>query len=349
MVVSMLSFYASRRVLITGAAGTVGQQAVRELLRLGAAEIRCLDNNEEQVFLMDVAYASEPRYRSYVCDVKDKQHLTTLMDGVSLVIHAAALKHVPSCERSPQAAVSTNILGVQNVIDAAVSAGVDKVVFTSSDKAVNPTNVMGTTKLMGERLTTAANIVRGERRGPVFISTRFGNVAGSSGSVIPVFMAQIKNGRPITLTHPNMTRFMMNLDASVRLVLESLAIGKGAEVFITKMPVIRIETLARRMIALYAPRFGRDPNDVEVQIIGARPGEKLYEELMTEEELARAVEMDDLFVVLPAQKGLYDSRIYEKYSGYPRPTRAYVSQVEPEASDDVTDKIIEEALSGLEI
>jgi len=221
------------------------------------------------------------------------------MKHLNIVFHAAAFKHVIFCERSPFEAVQTNILGVQNVIIAATENQVERVIFTSSDKAVNPSSVMGTSKLMGERLMTAANSnYRGE--GTSFASTRFGNVLGSRGSVIPIFREQIRQGGPVTLTDPLMTRFIMSIKEAVRLVIESAYLALGGEVFITKMPVIRIEDLAAVMIQELAPIFGQSPSDIRIEIIGKKPGEKMYEELMNEEETRRALELKRYFVVQPA-------------------------------------------------
>jgi len=180
----------------------------------------------------------------------------------------------------------------------------EKVIFTSSDKAVNPTNVMGTSKLMGERLMTAANSNQHDD-GPIFTSTRFGNVLGSSGSVVPIFHKQIAKGGPVTLTQADMTRFVMSIGQAVRLVVDSANLAQGGDVFITKMPVIRIKDLADIMIAALAPVYGHRPEAIEITEIGVKPGEKLYEELMNHEEMRRAVELPRYFSILPAFRGLY--------------------------------------------
>lgn len=337
----MADFFSGTRILVTGASGSVGSALVETLLRRGVREVRCVDINEEQMFLMDMVYADEPKYQSFVCDVRDEHLLPRLMENVDYVIHAAALKHVPSCERTPETAINTNILGVQNVIRSASNAGVKKVLFTSSDKAVNPTNVMGTTKLMGERLITAANLLGG---GTAFFSTRFGNVTGSRGSVMPVFRSQIEKGGPLTLTHKDMSRFMMTVEESVNLILESLIVGIGGEIFITKMPVFRIEDLAKCMISELAPTYGHDVSAIKVKEIGVRAGEKLYEELMTQEEQVRAFEMEDLFVVLPAHRNMYESDLYDKYQELPRPDRAYVSNEEETAENTVLMDLVHSSL-----
>lgn len=341
----MQDFFRGKRILVTGGCGSVGSALVAALLQFEVEEVRCLDSNEEQMFLMDVDYAGEPRYRGFVGDISDMELLPSLMSSVDYVIQAAALKHVPSCERAPTSAINTNILGVQNVIAAARSGGVRKVLFTSSDKAVNPTNVMGTTKLMGERLITAANLMNMKDRDTAFFSTRFGNVAGSRGSVIPVFERQIAQGKPITLTDPRMTRFMMTLAESVQLILQSLVAGRGGEVFITKMKVVRIEDLANAMISRFAHLHGKTPEDMKIDVIGIRAGEKLYEELMTSEEQDRARELKDMFVVLPAQKSMYRSSLYDPYDSYPKPNRPYVSEVEEVMTGSELDGFLDRAYS----
>lgn len=332
-----MQFIEGKRVLVTGACGTVGTALIDRLLsenRYRPAEIIGLDNNESALFFLDQRHLDELRARFVLADVRDRDKLIRVMRGVDLVFHTAALKHVVLCERSPFEAVQTNIHGVQNVIYAATENKVGKVIFTSSDKAVNPTNVMGTSKLMGERLMTAANSNhRGS--GPVFASTRFGNVMGSSGSVIPIFHKQISKSGPVTLTDPDMTRFVMSIQDAVRLIIDSADIAQGGEVFITKMPVLRIRDLAEVMIEQLAPVYGHDPRSVEIQIIGTKPGEKLYEELMSQEETRRAVELSRYFAVLPAFRGLYRDIDY----GYPDVlsrdvTNPYVSSSEPVLSPE---------------
>lgn len=232
------------------------------------------------------------------------------MQDIDIVFHAAALKHVILCERSPYEAVQTNIIGCENIIHAAEANNVEKVIFTSSDKAVNPTNVMGTSKLMGERLMTAAN-GSSKKSTTIFASTRFGNVLGSNGSVIPIFKQQIKNGGPISLTDPEMTRFVMTVEESVRLVIDSAKQAQGGEVFITKMPVLNISDMAKVMIELLAKQYGHNPESIKIDIIGSKPGEKLYEELMSDEETRRAVELQQYFSVLPAFRGFHKNIEYK--------------------------------------
>lgn len=324
-------YLAGKRVLVTGACGTMGSELVRQLLENGQqpTEVIALDNNESELFFMEQRFISDSRASFFLADVRDRDKLCRKMHGIDVVFHAAAFKHVVLCERSPFEAVQTNIVGVQNIIYAACENSVEKVIFTSSDKAVNPTNVMGTSKLMGEKLMTAANSNLHDK-GAIFLSTRFGNVLGSRGSVIPIFHEQIKKGGPVTLTDPGMTRFIMSIREAVRLVIDSAGLAQGGEVFITKMPVIRIKDLAEVMIQEVAPTYGYKPSSIEIIHTGTKPGEKMYEELMSLEEMRRAVELTQYFAVLPAFRGIYRNIDYR----YPevianKVAKPYISSDEP--------------------
>lgn len=295
----MKDFWQGRRVMITGVSGTVGRELFSHLETMGVAEIVGIDNNENEIFFLEQAHLGKKNFKFYLTDICDRETLKHHMRGCDTVLHAAAHKHVGLCEHSPRSAVNTNILGVQNIIDVATSVGVKRVLFTSSDKAVNPTNVMGTSKLMGERLMTAANLCR-EEGGPVFGVTRFGNVLGSRGSVIPVFRNQIAKGGPIIVRHQDMTRFIMTLSEAVDLVLETATLFNGGEVFITKMPVMRVMDLAEIMIEELAPLHGYKPRDIEIRVTKPLPGEKMYEELMNDEEVRHSLEGEQFFIVTPA-------------------------------------------------
>ncbi len=318
----MKSFLKNKRVFITGACGTIGKELVQQILKEHEPdELIGVDNNESELFFMEQSFNNYKNVHFFLTDVRDKEKLSRKMKGVDIVFHTAALKHVELCEKSPFDAVQTNIHGVQNIIRAAGENRIKKVIFTSSDKAVNPTNVMGTSKLMGERLMTAANSnFIGD--GPIFSSTRFGNVIGSRGSVFSVFKQQIQRGGPITLTDPNMTRFIMSIQQAVQLVVNSAELACGGEVFITKMPVINIKDLAEVMIQKLAPVYGYEEQNIELNIIGVKPGEKLYEELINSEETRRAWEIDNYFVVLPAFKNIYRKIMYH----YPNMIRESVSR-----------------------
>jgi len=303
--------FKQKRILVTGVCGTVGRELIRQLLEeQKVEELIGLDNSESELFFLEQQFSKNTRASFFLADVRDRDRLNDKMKGIDWVFHTAAFKHVRQCERSPFEAVQTNILGVQNIIYAAIENNVERVIFTSSDKAVNPTNVMGTSKLMGERLITAANSGRQEE-GPLFASTRFGNVLGSRGSVIPLFHEQIRRGGPVTLTDPEMTRFIMSIEQAVRLVIDSGIICRGGEVFVTKMPAIRIQDLAEVMIEQLAEAYGHQAKDIEIQIIGHQPGEKLYEELLNHEETRRSWELERYFVVLPAFREIYRDIVFQ--------------------------------------
>jgi len=230
--------------------------------------------------------------------------IKTAMEDIDIVFHAAALKHVPLCEYNPFEAVMTNTIGTQNVIKAALSRNVEKVVVISTDKATNPINTMGATKLLAEKLAIAINSRTGK-----FSCVRFGNVMGSNGSAIHLFKNQIKNRKPVTITEPAMTRFIMSIRQAISLVLKTSEEMNGGEIFILKMPVFNLRDFVDVVVEEVAPKYNINPTDVKIKKIGARPGEKLYESLMTEEEAENALETDKMFIVLPHKLlGIYINR-----------------------------------------
>ncbi len=322
---------AGKSVLVTGACGTVGSELLRQLLCAsppGVRRVVAIDNNESELFFLRERYRDDPRFECYLADVRQYESLERQFRDICVVFHAAALKHVILCEEAPDQAVLTNIIGTQNVIAAAVHAGCERVILTSSDKAVNPTNVMGTSKLIGEKLFTAAATTYKNSR-TVFASTRFGNVLGSNGSVVQVFRRQIAARQPLTITDEAMTRFVMGVDDAVTLVLDSASLATGGEVFITKMSVVRIIDLAQAMIdesQAQQPDLRLPP----MRIIGVKPGEKLYEELMNSEETRRAIELENYFVVRPPFVAMTATSDKSEYGPVicARVTRPYVSDGE---------------------
>lgn len=292
-------FFEDKSIVVTGGAGSVGKALVEKLLTLPIKKVRVIDNNESELFDMEQQYANNEKVDIMHVDICDEIELNRAFCGMDMCVHAAALKHVPSCEKSPFGAVKVNIFGIQNVIIAAQKANLEKVLFTSSDKAVSPPNVMGASKLMGERLFTAANFMPTSVGSKTeFFSTRFGNVAASRGSVMPLFEKQISQGGPVTVTDERMTRFIMSLDESAELLIESMVHATPGDIFITKMPVLRIMDLAEVMIEELAPKYGHKPEDIEIKITGSRPGEKLWEELSSDEESRRIME-GDRYLCLP--------------------------------------------------
>jgi len=335
----MKDFYKGKKILLTGAAGTVGREIVSQLVSFEPDELRLMDNNESEMFFLMEAYKNRNVF-CFLGDIRDRDKLEKLSKDIDIIIHSAAFKHVYLSEYNPFDVVQTNIIGVENVIRSATACNVKQLLFTSSDKAVNPTNVMGTSKLMGERLITAANAMHQDGN-TIFSSTRFGNVLGSRGSVVPLFMKQIKSGGPVTITDKRMTRFVMTIKEAARLVLQSVMISKGGEVFVTKMPVVRIPDLAEVMIKLLAPKYGYTPEDINTVEIGMKAGEKLYEELMADQEVHRSLELKDMFVVTPAFKSLFQSITYE----YPNTVstkieKPYISENENHLNKDEIEKYL---------
>ena len=286
--------FKEKSILVTGGTGSVGSELVRKVLKYDPEVIRVFDNDENGLFNLEHELQGYSNLRFLVGDVRDKERLKMAVENIDFVFHAAALKHVPLCEYNPFEAVATNVIGTQNLIDVVTEA--EKLITISTDKAVNPVNVMGATKLLAERLTTSAH---GYRRKTVFSCVRFGNVLGSNGSVIPLFRKQIKKGGPVTVTEPNMTRFVMSISRAADLVLEATKMAQGGEIFIFKMPSVRINDIAEVAIEEMAPEYGYNPKDIEINVVGKRAGEKFHEELMTEEEAMYAIETDEMFTSLP--------------------------------------------------
>jgi FlaA1/EpsC-like NDP-sugar epimerase len=337
----MRDFFKDKIVLVTGATGTVGRELVKQLSSFEPGELRLMDNNESEMFFQMEKY-NQKNVFCFLGDIRDKEKLEKLSKNTDIIFHSAAFKHVYITEYNPFDVVQTNIIGVENIIRAATSCNVKQLLFTSSDKAVNPTNVMGASKLMGEKLITAANAVKKDSK-TIFSSTRFGNVLGSRGSVVPLFIKQIINGGPVTITDKRMTRFVMTIQNAARLVLKSVLLAKGGEVFITKMPVVRIPDLAEVMIKLLAPKYGYKVSDIKIVEIGAKPGEKLFEELMSDDEVPRSLELKDMFVVTPALKSIYQSIKYEYPDTVSSETRkSYISENEKPLTKDELEQYLKE-------
>lgn len=296
---SLEKLFRDKSILVTGGTGSIGSELVRRLLHYAPAVVRVFSNDENaQVELEHELKDCASRLRFLVGDIRDKERLKRATENIEIVFHTAALKHVPLCEYNPFEAIKTNVIGTQNLLEVAVDENVEKVITVSTDKAVNPANVMGATKLLAERLTIAANYYRGVRK-VVFSCVRFGNVLASRGSVVQLFEKQIQNGGPVTITDHHMVRFVMSLDKAVNLVLKAAQLARGEEIFIFKMPALQIKQLAEVMIEKLGPKYGYKPEDIETTLIGKRKGEKLYEELMTEEEACNVYETEDMLLVLP--------------------------------------------------
>ncbi|MBM4127951.1 MAG: NAD-dependent epimerase/dehydratase family protein [Nitrospira sp.] len=276
-------------LLITGGAGSFGNAVLNRFLQSALAEIRVFSRDEKKQDDLRKRYA-HPKLKFYIGDVRDPRSVQQAMRGVDYVFHAAALKQVPSCEFHPMQAVHTNVLGTENVLEAAIAAGVKRVVCLSTDKAVYPINAMGISKAMMEKVMVAASRNL-EGTGTVICGTRYGNVMASRGSVIPLFVEQVFGGKPITITDPSMTRFMMTLADAVDLVLYAFEHGSNGDIFVQKAPAATVEVLAKAILELM------NKPDHPVHVMGTRHGEKLYEALLSREEMATAQDMGDYYRV----------------------------------------------------
>ena len=294
--------FTDKILLITGGTGSFGNAVLRRFLDSDVREIRIFSRDEKKQDDMRKAYNS-PKLKFYIGDVRDYQSIVTAMRGVDFVYHAAALKQVPSCEFHPMEAVKTNIIGTENTLEAAINCGVKRVVCLSTDKAVYPINAMGISKAMMEKVIVAKSRSSDET---IITATRYGNVMASRGSVIPLFIKQIRAGQPITITDAAMTRFMMTRDDAVDLVLYAFEHGRPGEIFVQKAPAATIETLAQALTSLLGMP------DHPINIIGTRHGEKLYEALLSREEMVAAQDLGDYYRIPPDLRDLNYGKYVEQ-------------------------------------
>ena len=282
-----MSIFKDKILLITGGTGSLGNAVLRRFLNSDIKEIRIFSRDEKKQDDMR-HQLQNPKVRFYIGNVRDRQSVDGAMTGVDYVFAAAALKQVPSCEFFPLQAVQTNVIGTDNVLESAIAHGVKNVVVLSTDKAAYPINAMGISKAMMEKVAIAKGRALGNDAGTTICCTRYGNVMASRGSVIPLWVDQIKTDKPITITDPKMTRFMMTLDDAVDLVMYAFEHGHNGDLFVQKAPAATLEVLALALKELYHA-------DTEVKTIGTRHGEKLYETLVTREEMAKAIDMGDYY------------------------------------------------------
>ena len=318
----MRSAYTGKKVLVTGGTGSIGRQLTVQLLESGAEVVRVLSNDENGLFDMQLQFEDD-RIRYLLGDVRDHERMKTAAKDIDFVFHAAALKHVPIGEYNPFEVVMTNVIGTKSVIDASLENNVQGFLLISTDKAVNPVSTLGASKLLCEKLVVDAAAYIGPRR-TKFNCVRFGNVLQTRGSVTEVFTRQVARGGPVTLTDPEMTRFALDQKTAVARVLKASESTEGGEILVIKMRSLRIKDLAEVIIEEFAPLHGFKPSSIPMQVGGARPGEKVHEELMTDSEAANCVETDEFYVILP--------RTYERdtYRGLKRmAVRPYTSKDGP--------------------
>jgi len=317
--------FKNKKILVTGGTGCIGSEIVKNLLKYNPKVVRIFSNDEDNTFRLSQELINKGNKRFLIGDIRDKERLLRAMEDIDIVYHAAALKHVPLCEYNPFEAIKTNVLGTQNVIEAAIENDAEKVINISTDKAVNPINTMGATKLLAEKLIIDANFYKGKRK-TIFSSVRFGNVLFSRGSVLPLFEEQIKNKKMITITDSEMTRFMMSIENTIELVFKATFMAKGGEIFILKMPIVKIGDLADAAIKDYAEKYNFKPSEIKKKFIGSRPGEKKFEELMTKNEAENAIETKDILIVLPHKEFGINLKPSDYKNSKPSKLKSYTSQ-----------------------
>ena len=324
--------FENKKILITGGTGSLGTALTKRLLNLNVDTVRIYSRNESKQILMESEILDD-RIRYLIGDVRDLPRLEKALEGIDIVFHAAALKHVPVIEYNPFEAIKTNVLGTQNLIDACLKENVETVVGIGTDKAVSPLNTYGATKLLMEKLlTTAQNYLDIDKYRTKFLAVRYGNVLGSSGSVLPKFVSQIKKKQKITITDPNMTRFSLTMDEALDFILKSTSIGKGTEVFVPKLKAYSVDVLKKSLFELL--------ENTGEQIISLRPGEKMHETLLNSDEIRYAWELDDKYVLFNSAK--QEDEIENSYPKIKKLeiSNAYSSNTVEKLTKDELNKII---------
>lgn len=335
---SFQDFIKDKRVLVTGGTGSIGSVVVQGLLDCEPKVVRVLsrDAAKQSMLQSELGYPKNARF--ILGDIRDMERILTAAEDIDVIFHVAAFKYVPEGEYNPFEVVQTNVVGTQNMISAALKTpSVTHFVMVSTDKAVQPTSTMGASKLLAERLVSAAHYIKGKKQ-KVFAVVRFGNVLGSSGSVVPVFREQIKRGA-VTITHPEMTRFFMTIPDAVQLMFRATTMARGGEVFISKMPAVRIQDLAQACIA----RFASTPVPITYGTI--RPGEKIHEMLLTSDEARQALETESMFIVVPQiEIGDITFEDYTYPGAAPVKSQNYSTEVAPLLSQPEIGELLSRAL-----
>ncbi|MBN1799975.1 MAG: SDR family NAD(P)-dependent oxidoreductase [Candidatus Lokiarchaeota archaeon] len=298
-ILNLKDHYKDKIILVTGGTGTIGSEIVEQLLKFEPKTIRILSNSENELWETRLRFKDHlSQLRFLLGDIRNLERIRIASENVDYIFNAAAIKHVPISEYNPMEASSVNIFGLSNVIDAAYYNNVKKMVHISTDKAINPTTVMGATKMIGERLCLSREMTKGTHNTTISC-VRFGNVLGSRGSIIPLIKDQIKNEDYVTLTDEKMKRFFLSISDAIGLVLKSATLSKGGEIFVLKMPVILIKDLIEVIIEEYCPKIGKDPSTLTIITIGPRIKEKLDEELISPIEFSSCYETDDMYIIYP--------------------------------------------------
>lgn len=294
----MKSILYKKNILITGGTGSIGSSLVQKAINDKSSFIRVFSNDENALYEMETEYQNYKNIQYVIGDIQNSEIVSEIVKEIDIIFHAAALKHVDRCELNPLETINVNIIGTKNIIKAAEKEGVKKMIFISTDKAVNPIGVMGSTKLLGEKLISAESSRKSKT---IFASVRFGNVFNTRGSILPRIEKQIQKGGPITLTNPEMKRFFMTKKDAVNLILSATKLAKGGETFVLKMSLIRLEDLFEAMKEILSPKYGFNPSKIQTKIIGSRPGEKLVEYLLNSFEMENVFETKN-FLIIPSLK-----------------------------------------------
>tara|TARA_Y100001936_G_scaffold149484_1_gene145855 strand:+ start:18315 stop:19469 length:1155 start_codon:yes stop_codon:yes gene_type:complete len=326
----LCSMFKGKKILITGGTGSLGQALTRKLLQLDAETVRIFSRNESKQIEMESNF-EDSRLRFFVGDVRDSERLFSALEDVDIVFHAAALKHVPKIEYNPFESIKTNVIGSQNVIDNSLKQNVEKVICVGTDKAVSPLNTYGATKLLMEKLFVSANNYVNKKHRTKFIAVRYGNVLGSSGSVIPKFIDLIKKGKSISITDLNMTRFTITMDEALEFILNATETGKGSEIFIPKLKSYEISTLIKTLKELLG--------ETKQEIIGIRPGEKLHETLINNDEIRYTWNVNGMYMLTNPHHKLFNKKeLSDIYKGIEK-----VNDL-TSYSSDVAEKITQDEL-----
>lgn len=308
-----MSILTKKSILVTGGSGSIGTAIVKKAIVDKAKLIRVFSNDENGLYEMESEFSNTRNIEFVIGNIHSEETVSEIVKGIDIIFHAAALKHVDRCELYPLETINVNLIGTKNIVKAAQKENIKKLIFISTDKAVNPIGVMGATKLLGEKLIAAEAFH--DKSNTVFASVRFGNVFNTRGSILPRIEKQIKNGGPITLTDKRMKRFFMTKDDAVNLIISATELAKGGETFVLKMPLVRLEDLFEAMKDILAPKYGFKPTQIRTTHIGIRPGEKLTEYLLTDFEMEHVLETKDFFI-LPS---LFESISKSKYTNAKKP------------------------------
>lgn len=299
---SFSEYFEDKVILVLGGTGTIGSEIVTQLLNYNPKTIRILSNSENELWEKKLLFnKSEDKLRFLLGDIRDYDRIRRAADNVDIIFNAAAIKHVSISEYNPMEAINVNIHGLSNIIEVAMECNAEKLIHISTDKAVNPSSVMGATKMLGERLCLSRELAKG-KHSTIISCVRFGNVIGSRGSIIPLIKKQINKGSYVTLTDERMRRFFMTTSQAVELVLKAAFLAKGGEIFVLKMPVMLIKDLIEVIIEEYAPKVGKKPSSINLEIIGSSPGEKIHEELISPIEFSVCYETEDMYCIYPLIK-----------------------------------------------